>query len=258
MSQNVRDDALVLLLDHDNFPFEAIDLKAVLQRWVGALLPQLQNPRVLTVDARAYGGWWMGETASDGRYRAAEFYQAFFPSVMQFDDTFLRLRFTFADYLISDPSGVRITNTVVSRASPQYVRRCDSAAPCMEPGCQLAAVKNWVRKRRACTKTGCPNPFESYFERREQKQVDIHLATDLMAIASGRHRARHVGVLSDDADLLPAILDAALGMSPPRTLTLLRAASCTTYVDGALTGRGVRIVTCLARKSYGRMGRGST
>jgi hypothetical protein len=231
-------------VDHDNVQFDRVNVGSVVGQWLSAIADELPSAPILNVYARAYGGWWNGDTASDSRYRAAEFYQAVFPSVLRVAGRFVRLRFAFADYLIADQAGVRITHTVVSRASAQSVGIRSSYLPCPEIGCQLSAIRTWVRRRRACPKSGCPRRFEECFERREQKQVDTHLATDFLTIASGRFEARHVAVVSDDADLLPAVLNGAATMHSVATVTLLRFTARTTYLDEALVHLGVKIVTC--------------
>ena len=51
--------------------------------------------------------------------------------------------------------------------------------------------------------------FKDQFERHQQKQVDVHLATDILTWAYTWDRACHLAVVSDDIDLLPALGAAA-------------------------------------------------
>lgn len=234
---------LSLLLDHDNIALEDVDVRKLIHSWLDRIAERLPPSGVLTILARAYGGWFLGDHASDARFKAMDFYQNAFPSVMMHKGRFIRLSFEFADFLLGVPDPVRITHTVVSRASPQYVTVQSAAPACAEQDCELKAVRTWIRRRRACAKPGCPHGFESFFERREQKQVDVHIAVDLLSLVNGSEGAdRHIALATDDADLLPSVIAAAASRNGKTSLTLVRALKHRSYIDSALESQGVEIL----------------
>jgi hypothetical protein len=89
-----------------------------------------------------------------------------------------------------------------------------------------------MRNQRACFKPECPRSFADHFARREQKQVDVHIAVDLMTLAECNDLCRHIAIASDDTDLLPAIAAAGARLAANRTLTALRFSAGTRCVDG--------------------------
>ena len=82
------------------------------------------------------------------------------------------------------------------------------------------------------------------YQRKEQKQVDVHMATDLLSTTcAGTPPLSHIGLASDDWDLLPAVLAAAQASSGgATTISLLRFGDFTTYLDNDLRALGVQIV----------------
>jgi hypothetical protein len=247
---------LTLLIDHDNARWQSVPLVALLTAWIDSLGDAVADFGVITIAIRAYGGWYSGHGATDARYRAADFYQFHCPSVFRVGRRFCRVSFAFADSLVAgrasaDAEPVRITHTVADRAGPTRFMRRPGAA-CAEPGCELPLIRRWLRNKAACTKRGCPRHFSEVFLHPQQKQVDVHLAVDLVAMAEPTCRGGHLGLLSDDSDLLPAVLYAAIKRPTSRAISLLRTRGHSdTYLDRTLRELGVQIVRVPANPRKG-------
>lgn len=234
--------AHILLLDHDNIDFDRISVRGLLELWIDADPMLQQTAAVLRL--RAYGGWFVESISSDARHRAAEFYMEAAPSLFKYQGRYYSVAFEFADSLVGasalvGPSSVRIANTVVRRASAPTVRVIPGAPGCPESDCQLRATRRWIRNNRACTRAACPKPFAACFERVEQKQVDVHLAVDLMAYLSAPNG--QVGLVTDDADILPALAAVAASGAARDRLSVIRSNQRPTYMDSFLRGSGARI-----------------
>lgn len=233
---------LALFVDHENVALESVSLDDIMRTWISAIEPALGCHRSVSMLVRAYGGWYCGETATDARFRAFEYYQNHCPSIFERANRYYRVSFEFADGLLNAEASQRITHTVAARESPQYFSRQQEFA-CSEDNCQLSFVKTWMRKRRACPRAACPHPFSSCFFRLEQKQVDVHLATDILLYALAPWRNSHLAVATDDVDIIPAIA-AASGL-PSRisgSLAWCRWGARASYLDAVLLRRGVKIL----------------
>lgn len=234
--------SMVLLIDHANVPLRSESMGSVIAGWLDAVQDRLPEQGVSTILGRTYGGWWVETTASEARYKATEFYEANFPSVVRHRGRYYRLRFEFADYLLLVQPRLRITHTVVVRAAAQDVSLRPSAVDCGAAGCELSSVRKWVRKRRACTRAGCLERFSEKFERREQKQVDTHIAADALRCAFPGHGVKHLAIASDDADMVP-ILGAVAASLTLDSVAWLRFDRKHSYLDSPLAELGVRIAT---------------
>ncbi|MBT6614875.1 MAG: hypothetical protein HOB38_22470, partial [Deltaproteobacteria bacterium] len=236
---------LVLLLDHDNIPFHKISLKMILREWFSIVNDDPIDATISSVKVRAYGGWFNEESVTESRFRAAEFYQASCPATYRHGGHYFRLSFEFADSLISttkETPSCRITHTVATRSSAQYLKIRSGMAACTESDCQLRVIKKWIKRRRACPKPNCPNSFSDYFERTEQKQVDIHLAIDMLTASEKAHSRTHIAIASDDWDLLPAIGASALRLPKGASVTSIRFHNEPTYFDGFMDENNIRII----------------
>jgi uncharacterized LabA/DUF88 family protein len=234
-----------LLIDHDNVHFDRFGLLDLLNVWI-TTNDGYHSPGIIPVTVRAYGGWYREDLTSEARYRASEFYQETCPSVVFRCDRYFRLNFEFAENLIvpseSSITPPRITHTVVLRPAAQDVSIQQTAPPCGETGCQISVMRRWIRRRRACTRPGCPHPFSAQFTRTEQKQVDVHLAVDFITVARQMRAGDQIAIISDDADLLPAIASAAVSTCLADQISLIRCTAITFYLDNYLTKLGVRIL----------------
>lgn len=237
-----------LLIDHDNVPWASVSLRSIFESWIGGCRESLPDVSVVDVRVRAYGGWFEGEDITDARFDAASHYQQSCPAIMQVQGLLLRTHFEFADRLLHDsdlPENAeqpRIHYTYVVRSAAQLVAERSSAPPCNEPTCELDKVRKWIRRRRACLSPHCSRGFSDQLERREQKQVDVHLALDAVQLAR-EGACQALGVASDDWDLLPAFL-AASRRPAVSSVTTIRFREEPRYLDSHLRMCGVRIVHC--------------
>ncbi len=233
---------LVLLVDHDNVAPEGRDPRHL----VVTALGQISSlPQTVAATLRAYGGWFEEYAASPARYEASAFYQNNCPVVLETNGAFVRIHFEFADSLAasSNADQLPITHTVGLRRTAGRISPRQSAASCALDGCELRLVRKWFRRKAACTAVSCPLTFGDVFERREQKQVDVHLTADLMFYAARLASPTAIAVVSDDLDIVPAILTAAVS-NPGRVLIHLRSPSRSRmYNDDLLRRFGVRVVS---------------
>lgn len=237
----------VLLVDHDNIPLSDMPLDRIVTRWVQSIGADHTLPAVISVHIRAYGGWFSEERATQARYRAVEYYQEFCPALFRLDKHFCRLSFQFADFL-ANPSSLlssgdtRISHTMAERSSVPRCKPRKNADPCDQQDCELAGVRKWLKGKHACTRNACPRSFGEHFVRLEQKQVDVHLAVDLIRCSNGKP-AIFLGIASDDADLLPAVASTAATRPQTCDLSLLRFSSRPRYLDAFILQSGGRILT---------------
>lgn len=241
---------LLLLLDHANIPFDRSGPTDLVRAWLDCLISDSRIPHcgLLSIAIRAYGGWFLGDSVSDERFRAAEMYQRECPLLFEHRGVYCRVRFEFADALLAGGHGdaalsnARITHTVGTRTKPPRIWPVADPPPCTEPDCELPSLRRWLRRQRGCPRRGCERDFAACFRRREQKQVDVHLAIDILTAVLRRPGPIHLGVASDDMDLLPAILSAGALRGAASSLTVLRFDTTQTYMDDHLAQADVKIV----------------
>jgi hypothetical protein len=236
--------SFMLFVDHDNVPWQEVGVSQLICCWLSKML-RTGISGALDVRLRAYGGWFAGNIASDGRYAALGFYQESCPAVLKLGSAFVRITFEFADSLLPAPysaqGAVPIRNTYVVRASGQVLKPRSGPQTCNEADCEIKRMRRWVGRRRACPKNGCPLSFSECYVREEQKQVDVHLAVDLLQTAWLSGNTTHLAVASDDSDLLPALVAPARG--PYRaSVAHLRYNLKTTYLDQELQAAEVHLI----------------
>jgi hypothetical protein len=238
---------VVILIDHANVPWERINPRTLVEGCTEALGAHLPEELPIRIHLRAYGGWYADDVTTPTRYNAADFYQEHCPVLIRVSRGLLRLSFEFADTLLRRPRGlaepVRISHTVVRRSAAPRCSRVPDAPSCDEPECNLRATRRWIRGKAACHKPACPTPFSAQFERFEQKQVDVHLVLDLLALLGDNQPPALVTLVSDDADFLPALFVAAEIAMDRCTPSLLRFHGSSRYLDAQLLASGVKIVT---------------
>ncbi len=238
----------LLLIDHDNIPFGKVNLRQMLEVWLESLPDNAVPTGTISVLLRAYGGWFRQSHTSDARFKASEFYQEECPSLLRVASRYCRIHFEFADKLLLPltsnkmATSLAITHTVAVRASAETVVARVGVPLCPEFDCQLSSVKKWIKRRRACTRGACPLEFKDQFERQQQKQVDVHLATDILTWAYTWNGTCPMAVASDDIDLLPALGAAAFARKGQSGVTLLRFLMSSSYLDGSLVDLGLRLV----------------
>ena len=164
-----------MLVDHDNVPFGRVALREILDGWLSAIDDLLLQPSIVTMRVRAYGGWFLEDSVTEGRFHAAEFYQRTCPAAFFHGQHLCRVSFEFADHLLSTQGYERIpiTYTVASRPFAQYLKLRTDGEACKEPDCRLQEVRRWVTTRRGCPRAQCPMDFADCFERREQKRQEV-------------------------------------------------------------------------------------
>lgn len=235
---------LYLLIDHDNIPWAGVTVERLVRLALDALMDKMPAGLV-DVTIRAYGGWFDGNLPTLSRERASAFYQEECPSLIEHGSMRARIAFEFADELLAgtaDSTRVRIRNTYQRRRSKQTAVPDKSAPICADPHCELKSIRRWLKKNSACSKSGCAYNFQDFYVRPEQKQVDIHLALDLMTICQG-HMSLGVAVATDDVDLIPAI--AAATINKTSVVIHLRFETPQTYLDYDLVAQDLRIVQAL-------------
>jgi uncharacterized LabA/DUF88 family protein len=237
---------LRLLIDHDNVDLTSSSLSSLLIKWIAELDQYLAAGSVITVRVRAYGGWFSGVSASEARYKAAQFYQSQLPSAFRADGHLCRLAFEFADYLSQSTDGIpphRVSSTVVTRSKPMMMKQRQPRLSCQLPGCELDRVRKWLQKAKACSHPDCPHPFTDAFERLEQKQVDVHIALDLVHFSENAREVEHIALVSDDLDLLPALVAAKRRLrTETSTITVIRSLAPSAYMTDTLADEGVLLL----------------
>jgi hypothetical protein len=236
-----------LLLDHDNLPSERLQLASIINAWLDSVSRTLELPNQLTLLVRAYGGWYRGNQSSDARFKATDFYLKHCPSLLMHGSRYCRIAFEFADRVFSvEPTNFAtssITHTVATRRSSQRFSKRKDVADCQAPDCEIGSMRKWLNRNRACTRIACPFAFGDHFERHEQKQVDVHLAADLLTWAFTRQSTMFLAVATDDIDLTPALVAAATHLPTLERLTLIRFDVPVSYLDDGLQRKGMNLIT---------------
>jgi uncharacterized LabA/DUF88 family protein len=232
----------VLLLDADNVPLEDVSLNTILVCWLAGQSPD----GVGDATVRVYGGWWNGNVMSDARHKAALWMAEACPALLNIAQTYWRVRFEFADALISpalsNQGELPIRSTFVLRPAPPLTATQRPGQGCDESDCEVKAVRKWIYRRRGCTRNKCPKKFGDVWLRAEQKQVDTHLAVDLLLVAQGKQYDR-IALATDDIDLLPALAAAFRECGGSKNVAHIRFRAESSYLDGRLLDMGGAIFT---------------
>ena len=239
---------LLLLLDHDNLREAREDALSIIEPWLTVLerrqaLPPKQGSAV-SLDLRVYGGWFDGHRVTKSRYDAWQTYDNTWPVLVERPQYRVRIKIEFADYLLGRLARQiqhKITHTVTTRHKPLRMRPTDQSRSCSEGSCERTKVRDWLKRGSGCTSSSCPNNFADCFERLEQKQVDIHLAMDLISAVSA-NGAQHVALASDDLDFTPALMSVGVNNSGTSSLVVVRTNRRPQYSDEALRSLGIEIV----------------
>lgn len=238
---------LFCLLDHDNVAPNLQHLPSYLNAWLDVVSREHNIATIEDLIVRSYGGWWREEHASDSRFAAAQDYSQYCPALISTAGHYWRVRFEFADSLLT-PAGNSAAvptfhHTVVSRPAPPLSISDVGGPVCTEQDCEIQKCRRWLYRRRGCTRNACPQNFGRVWVRTEQKQVDTHLAIDLVQLCRSWPEQVHVALFSDDVDFLPALTASIIGNRSATSVTHVRIAGRSTYLDPFLTANGVRILT---------------
>lgn len=220
-----------------------------LSSWVSSIANSGSALRLPYIRVRAYGGWYNEAQTSEDRFRAISYYQENCPAVVSAAGLTCHVTFEFADTLIEAESleynrvsGVGITHTVARRGAPVSYRLMPAFATCNELSCQLAEARRAMKRKLACPSVNCQSEFSSKFVRLEQKQVDTHITVDLLLAAERKSTQLHLGLWSDDWDMLPGLLATSSRLGNIGSLSSVRTTTWTTYLDRELKRRGVQIL----------------
>ena len=194
----------VCLVDFDNLPQRLrnaglVPLARYLEQAVQKASP---NPGDITV--RLYGGWYSASGLSNSGSLLTQEIARDFPLVTPSSTRIIRrIHCEIASSLIDNKSQLlgwtyRRRSGIRSRLTNK--RPADCAAP---NSCTLEAVVRWSRGR--CPDQGCPVTVQNAFTYNEQKLVDTLLCCDILALCRRTPKVA-IFVLSDDDDLLPALL----------------------------------------------------
>lgn len=127
-----------------------------------------------------------------------------------------RFRVQLADHPIWDPS-ISLLRSLRDVPTTRINVRLERSERCFSPAaCTFEALRAWCSGK--CPQPSCPVRLRHVAQQTRQKMVDTLLTADAMAIIQGR-LAQAVVLVSDDADMIPALL--ALSASQLR-LTHLR------------------------------------
>ncbi len=236
--------SLLVLIDHKNLAASGRRLIDILPQWLSSLPETEQHGPVIDIGVRVYGGWYHETSHTDERSEAIVYYQNELPSLFSVKNRYFRTHLTFAETLLDSPTAkessqsISITHTTALRPAELISVVRKGIPACTVPTCRIGEVRRWVRRRKACLEAGCPSSYSDVFERREQKQVDVHIAVDLLLAAQG---ANSVALVTADNDLIPAILAFRLN-AKASSLLWVRPKGSSSYLDNALNVLGVSIL----------------
>jgi len=244
---------MLLLLDHENVAPAKRNPAWLLLPWLTNLRSrgELSDASVLSVTTRIYGGWYSGVGVSPSRYDAATFYADTWPAILSLPSRQLvRSGIEFADYLLNADQpvileGPKITNTFVVRSAPPRLGLTDRFKACSEQKCERKTLRKWLAKGNGCFLDQCPHSFGECFVRKEQKQVDMHLAIDFIEACLYANGIDHIALASDDTDFVPALLWALRRKRPNLlSLTILRSiGQKSIYCESDLKRQGFEVVS---------------
>lgn len=230
-----------LLVDVDNLPGDDCLVARLCESWIGMIPEVLPPSGTADLHVRYYGGWWDGYTASPARHESARVLEKV-PAFLRISERYWRVQFHFADETLAPTGpGVAVRETFVRRPAHELGIKRSGEPICLDEDCRLKECRTWIRRRRACSLSRCALPFGEAWLRAEQKQVDVHLAADLITLAAGWKTPVHVAIASDDIDFAPALVAAAVSNSALESLCHLRCARVSSYMDSVLRESGVRI-----------------
>jgi hypothetical protein len=216
----------------------------LLASWLSQVPKPISPGHVIDIFARSYGGWYEGFSFSNERAAAASYYQTRFPSFFSVGNQYYRAHLIYADSLTDavtplGGSGHCFTHTAALRSAEISSSLKAASAPCSEAGCRLSEVRRWISRKKACLVQGCPFSYSDQFERKEQKQVDVHLALDFVTLCTAS--SAPVGLVSADNDFIPALVSITMRAHFPH-ITWIRPGSQGAYIDGFLQAHSINII----------------
>lgn len=236
---------LFLLIDHANVDYDKVNLLKLIKSWLLSLSSRHTLPSICDVYIRAYGGWNYNGMESEARFEASAFYQQLCPSMIKIGDNYFIISFCFAEHLLlaNHPNSTPFlfNNTVVVRKKLQSLNIV-ATPECDVSSCELEKIRKWLRSKKACTNTACSHAFSDVFSRKEQKQVDIHLCLDFVSCVADKSDCHHVGLVTSDFDLIPALVMVLSKNPNSKDICLIRTEDYTSYADSFLAQNGIHIL----------------
>jgi hypothetical protein len=171
------------------------------------------HPDADRVDIRLYGGWLQNSvlTAAASELQAVISAGRYFPMKHPLFPRLLRGEVTLATRIFVVPE-VEWTDTLKLRRGLPRIRlsRDDSSGKCANPeACPVRMLNKFTKERKKmCPVEGCSVTNEEAFIAIEQKMVDTMIACDVIGSALDKEIAATI-VISDDADIVPAVAMAA-------------------------------------------------
>lgn len=236
--------SLLVLVDHKNLSSSPVRPSDILSRWLVDNPESAAHGPVIDIHIRTYGGWFQETLPTEERASAIGYYQAHLPTLFQVRNRYYRTHLNFADALLisdlfhGDSPSISLTHTTVLRPAELASTVRADTPPCVLTTCRIAEARRWIRRRRACLDPQCPYSYSEYFERREQKQIDVHIGVDLLLATRLNHP---VALITADNDLVPAIV-AYLLARQSQTLTWFRPKPSAKYLDTTLASLGLKII----------------
>jgi uncharacterized LabA/DUF88 family protein len=240
---------LYLLIDHDNIIDTTGHFEGNVKPWLKTLIATGEFSRSSKIDvtARVYGGWHHGFSTTDRRREAFLHYSTTWPNILQIENTFVRIEVVFADTLAVESHSqgrIPITHTVKTQNKMPRLSRNDSSNACANADCEIRKISQWIRKKRGCSNVNCEKEFSDCFTRLEQKQVDVHIGTDMILLALFSQTAQTICLCTDDIDFTPALMATTVifnHMPSLKQICLLRSNRRRHPLDSQIESHGIRI-----------------
>ncbi|MCP4538319.1 MAG: NYN domain-containing protein [Chloroflexi bacterium] len=204
---------MYVLVDYDNIDrnIRVKGAKYALERITSKLCKHVPDlPRGLMF--RLYGGWYnqtsMTKYAQDLSLQLTNnFPYVFRPIPPAKTVKPLVLQATLARALLIDPTN-NLLHTFRERARPRLRVKSPKSLGCSQGDCGLRHLEA-LSKKGKCPEPGCSVTIQDIIVKKEQKLVDVMLASDLLYLAETQSHNLTVVVTSDE-DLWPAIQQALI------------------------------------------------
>lgn len=220
-------DDLLILVDHANIRLDRQRIRSLIDFWASLAPPRPVSHALV----RLYGGWFDDVRATDARHEALEAYSTSSPAVHRLASTVCRTTLQFADGLAASDLAPTITHTVARRRMAPRFSRALPAPECQHVKCGLKETRRWTKRATACTNRDCLHQFGDMHLLREQKQVDTHLAVDIIAYHAHMRDTQTLAVCSGDWDMIPPLLVAASAVDGRAQIVWVRTSGDVTYAD---------------------------
>ena len=170
------------------------------------VLGSVLSREFIEVRFRLYDGWFDEAGSPTDLYSMA---RAYVSSAYPMRQRNARIFASLADGPVSDRSGTRLLHTLrVEAGLPRFTWDSFEPTPleCALPrACTAKGLERWLRGHCPERPSGCPVATAQVVTHRRQKLVDTLLVADAVWLAS---EGNHVAVVSNDEDMIPALVTA--------------------------------------------------